>query len=86
MTDEIIVPASLDLSMNKGRFSEVERKCRNILSIYEQSCRPADFNLLTCLHNLARALEAQHKYEDGYKVRLRVRTLLSSLFGESILG
>lgn len=69
-------------SLRDGRFTEAEIQCKGFLRYRAPDCAD-DMTVMSVLHCLAQALEAQGKIEEGLSTRLQVRDLLSRLHGKA---
>lgn len=63
--------------------SNAELECKRLLTLHEESSKPDDMTVITCLHGLAQALEGQEKYAEGLYTRIRARDILISLMAAS---
>lgn len=69
-------------SLREGRFTEAEIQCKGFLRYRAPEC-PDDLTIVSVLHCLAQALEAQGKYDEGLFTRMQVKQMLTEFHSET---
>jgi len=68
-------------SLREGRFTDAEIQCKGFLRYRAPECAD-DLTMVSVLHCLAQALEAQGKVDEGFATRLEVKRLLAEFHNQ----